>query len=138
MSLPHHSLSVWRLAFVLVVVLVLEKAGNGVTEYWSLHIVRIAPRDRDATAGLGNAEGADDIGSRISLVHTPRFTNPLARGFFYWFQGLKPRGGALSSLRDKYPFGAPVPYAPCLTNSVGRAFSKPPLPYISFMMTFHP
>jgi hypothetical protein len=27
---------------------------------------------------------------------------------------------------------------PCLTNSIGRAFSKPPLPYIYFMMTFHP
>jgi hypothetical protein len=25
-----------------------------------------------------------------------------------------------------------------LTNPIGRAFSKPPLPYINFMMTFHP
>jgi hypothetical protein len=29
-------------------------------------------------------------------------------------------------------------YPPCLTNPIGRAFSKPPLPYINFMMTFHP
>jgi hypothetical protein len=26
----------------------------------------------------------------------------------------------------------------CLTNPIGRAFSKPPLPYIHFMMTYHP